>query len=70
MNEEQKTDEKQQLAMDLLAAKDLYGQRHIAYFDPSCKFEHVEPIEQVENEDHTSQIPINGHAIKNVSSRS
>lgn len=25
--------------------KDLYGQRHIAYFDPSIKFQHVESIE-------------------------
>lgn len=37
--------------------KDLYGQRHIAYFDPSTKFQHVESIE---NEDMYTR-------IKNVS---
>ncbi|CAF5101592.1 unnamed protein product, partial [Rotaria magnacalcarata] len=45
--------------------KDLYGQRHIAYFDPSCTFEHVEPIEQCENEDAKTRFPISNHQIKN-----
>ena len=48
--------------------KDLYGQRHIAYFDPSMKFEQVEAIEQFENEDPTTRITLNDDRKKNVSS--
>jgi sortase (surface protein transpeptidase) len=44
--------------------KDLYGQRHIAYFDPSSKFEHVESIE---HEDAATRFAMNGHRMKNVS---
>ena len=48
--------------------KDLYGQRHIAYFDPACKFDHVESIEQLENDDSLSDHILNGHRMKKVSS--
>ena len=36
---------------DYSTTKDLYGQRHIAYFDPAIKFNHVESFEQVESDD-------------------
>ncbi|CAM4905811.1 unnamed protein product [Rotaria socialis] len=58
-------EEKQHAQTDAVNVKDLYGQRHIAYFDPSCTFEHVEPIEQCENEDAKTRFPINNHQIKN-----
>lgn len=54
--------------MDVLPKNDLYGQRHIAYFDLACKFDHVESIEQLENEDLTTRQNCNGHRLKNVSS--
>jgi hypothetical protein len=44
----------------------LYGQRHIAYFDPSSKFEHVESTEQFENED---VVTMNNHRMKHVNSK-
>lgn len=48
--------------------KDLYGQRHITYFDPSCKFENVESIEQFENEDSNLRMTLNNnYQIKHVS---
>ena len=49
--------------------KDLYGQRHIAYFDPPFRFEHVEPIEQFEDEETVRRIPINDDRTINVSFR-
>ncbi len=50
--------------IDGSSVKDLYGQRHIAYFDPSSKFEHVESIE---HEDSATRMAMNGHQMKNVS---
>jgi hypothetical protein len=57
----------EQIQIDLSTIKDLYSQRHIAYFDPSYKFEHMESIEQYENEDSNTRITMNGHRMKNVS---
>ncbi|CAF3618249.1 unnamed protein product [Rotaria sordida] len=65
INEEQLNEEKQHMKIDILNGKDLYGQRHITYFDPSIKFQHVEPIEQFENDDIISRIPMNNYQIKN-----
>ncbi|CAF5136015.1 unnamed protein product, partial [Rotaria sp. Silwood1] len=65
INEERLNEEKQPMQIDVLPGKDLYGQRHIAYFDPSIKFQHVEPIEQFENEDIIPRIPMNNYPIKN-----
>ena len=51
----------------LSMAKDLYGQRHIAYFDPSFRFDHVEPIEQFDNDDHLSRSPTSHPPKRSVS---
>ena len=50
-------------------ANDLYSQRHIAYFDPSSKFEHVQPIEQFENEDAITRMTMNDQPRKYVGVR-
>ncbi|CAF4781227.1 unnamed protein product, partial [Rotaria sp. Silwood2] len=69
INKERLNEEKETMKIDILNGKDLYGQRHIAYFDPSIKFENVESIEQFENEDVVPRIPMNNYQIKNVSGR-
>ncbi|CAF1138461.1 unnamed protein product [Adineta ricciae] len=57
-------------SFDLSIGKDLYGQRHIAYFDPSSKFEHVEPIEQFENDDSLTRLAMNDQRMKNDHTKS
>ena len=60
-NEKQFDQQKPENQINGSSVKDLYGQRHIAYFDPSFKFEHVEPIE---HEDSVTRMATNGHQMK------
>ena len=52
-----------------LIVKDLYGQRHIAYFDPSSNYEHVESIDPFENEEFNVHNGMDHQRVKPVSHR-
>ncbi|CAF3575459.1 unnamed protein product [Adineta steineri] len=65
VNEEKSNKQKHEFQINLSTVEDLYSQRHIAYFDPSPKFEHGEPIEQFENDDPFTRSTMNNYQIQN-----
>ena len=50
-----------------LLVRDLYGQRHIAYFDPSSNYEQVESIDPFENEEFAVPNDVDYQRAKSVS---